>query len=413
MRAISSAIGAAEAIGLDEVDGGQEAGLTEGVGPGIRALRSELVESSGQGKFLKSGGGFGEEDDVQRIVGPVRERDFDWSEAELLGRFQGSAIDLGGGRLVHPGREVAKAETADGGGGVEVEVTRDAGDVSGIWAGDGVEHEQSVFDRARHGAEFVERPAERHGASSRDAAISWTKAGDAAAHGRAHDAAFGFTADGECDEPRRSCRAWASGGTGRAFFEQPGIHGLTAEPDVIEGERAEREFGDENRARGMQALRDGGVFGGNAIAERFGPIGGANASGVEQVFCTPWDAVERTTVVSGGNLLVGLAGLREREFAGESDDAVELGIEALQAVEINIGEASEVSLRCSIHRERRVTGEKAMAASEEGSGPGSTLLRTKRFCEGPEGCPGNTGFHCDQGAMEGSMATLRGPTRRS
>ena len=38
---------AAEAVGLDEVDGGEEARLAEGVGPGVGDLRFELVELRG------------------------------------------------------------------------------------------------------------------------------------------------------------------------------------------------------------------------------------------------------------------------------------------------------------------------------------------------------------------------------
>ena len=64
-------------------------------------------------------------------------------------------------------------------------------------AADRVQHQHGVFDAARHRAEFVERPAQRHRAGTRHAAEGGTQAGDAAAHRRADDAAAGLAADGE------------------------------------------------------------------------------------------------------------------------------------------------------------------------------------------------------------------------
>ncbi len=40
---------AAEAIGLDEIDGGEEARLAEEVGPSIRSLDFELIDAVAQG----------------------------------------------------------------------------------------------------------------------------------------------------------------------------------------------------------------------------------------------------------------------------------------------------------------------------------------------------------------------------
>ncbi len=52
----------------------------------------------------------------------------------------------------------------------------------------------------------------------------------------------------KADEAGGGGGAGAGAGAGGAFFEEPGIHGLAAEPDVVEGERAEAEFGDEDGA---------------------------------------------------------------------------------------------------------------------------------------------------------------------
>ena len=74
---------AAEAVGLDEVDGGEEAGLAEGVGPGVGDLGFEGVDGMVEGDLFEGGGGFGEEDEVEVVVGPVGEGDFDGSHAEF------------------------------------------------------------------------------------------------------------------------------------------------------------------------------------------------------------------------------------------------------------------------------------------------------------------------------------------
>ena len=72
---------AAEAIDLDEVDGGEEVGLAEGVGPGVGDLGFELVDLMVENDLLEGGGAFGEEDEVEVVVGPVGEGDFDGRHA--------------------------------------------------------------------------------------------------------------------------------------------------------------------------------------------------------------------------------------------------------------------------------------------------------------------------------------------
>src|SRR5438034_4680985 len=74
---------------------------------------------------------------------------------------------------------------------------------------------------------------------------------------------------------------------------------------------------------------------------------------------------------------------------------------------------SEVSVFCSIQRDSCVTGEIAMSASLVGNGIASFLLRTNVSRVGPELSPASTGFQRVAGAMCGSSAIFRGPTRRS
>ena len=101
----------------------------------------------------------------------------------------------------------------------------------------------------------------------------------------------------------------------------------------------EAQLGDQHGARIVETLHDRGILGGHAVAIRLGAVGGGDAGGVEQVLPAPGDAVERAAVVSGGDLTVGLLRLPEGQVACERDDAAQLGIEALQPVEIDLGEA--------------------------------------------------------------------------
>src|ERR1051326_4589704 len=75
---------------------------------------------------------------------------------------------------------------------------------------------------------------------------------------------------------------------------------------------------------------------------------------------------------------------------------------------------SDVSLRDSIHLESCVTGANAMSSSEDGSAAPSSFERTKRSIEGSAVTrPGITGFQSVAGVSVASIATLRGPVRRS
>jgi hypothetical protein len=97
----------AETVSLNVVDCGEEAGLAEGVGPGVGDLGFELVELVIEGDLLEGGGRFGEEDEVEVVVRPVGEGDFDGRHAEGGNGGQGGAVYVGGGGFFHPLGEVA------------------------------------------------------------------------------------------------------------------------------------------------------------------------------------------------------------------------------------------------------------------------------------------------------------------
>src|SRR5204862_7327445 len=100
---------------------------------------------------------------------------------------------------------------------------------------------------------------------------------------RRDDAAAGFAADGESDESGGGGGARSGAGAGRPFLEQPGIHGLSAEPDVVERERAERELREQHRAGGIEPADDDGISGRDAILERLRAVRRRDAFGVEEV----------------------------------------------------------------------------------------------------------------------------------
>ena len=70
----------------------------------------------------------------------------------------------------------------------------------------------------------------------------------------------------------------------------------------------------------------------------FGAVGGRDAGGVEQVFRTPRNAVERSAIMAGRNLCVCAFRLLKRVVASKGDDAVNPGIESLDARKIDASE---------------------------------------------------------------------------
>jgi hypothetical protein len=71
---------------------------------------------------------------------------------------------------------------------------------------------------------------------------------------------------------------------------------LSAEPNVVEGERAEAELGDKDSAGFVKAMDNGGVLRGDAVAKWFGAVSGWNSRGVEKIFAAPGDAVKRSGI---------------------------------------------------------------------------------------------------------------------
>ncbi len=80
---------------------------------------------------------------------------------------------------------------------------------------------------------------------------------------------------------------------------------------------------DDDRAGELQLLDDFGVFGGNAVAVLIAAGGSAHAGGVDVVLERDGDAVQRATVVAGGDFFFGLLRLLEGKLGSDGDEGVE------------------------------------------------------------------------------------------
>ena len=74
---------APHAVGLNKIDSRKKARLTEKVRPGIRDLGFQFTEASAERKLFELRSTFGKQNQVQRIVRPVRNRNLDWNHSDL------------------------------------------------------------------------------------------------------------------------------------------------------------------------------------------------------------------------------------------------------------------------------------------------------------------------------------------
>src|SRR3989442_11331251 len=88
----------------------------------------------------------------------------------------------------------------------------------------------------------------------------------------------------------------------------------------------------------MQTLHHNSILFRHAVAKGFRSIGGGNSGRVEQILATPRNAMQWSPVLPCRNFFVGLLRLLQRQLTGQCDNAVQLGIKLLEALEINVGE---------------------------------------------------------------------------
>ena len=111
-----------------------------------------------------------------------------------------------------------------------------------------MKHEHGIFDASGHRSQLIERPAKRHRSSARNTAEGGPQPGNSAPHAGADNAAACLASDRESDKACGSCGTGSCARTGGSFFQQPWIHGLSAEPNIVQCKGTHAELGNEYRA---------------------------------------------------------------------------------------------------------------------------------------------------------------------
>ncbi len=214
-------------------------------------------------------------------------------------------------------------------------MARHARDVAGIGAGNGGDDEKRVLDAAGHGPELVERPAERHRSRPGHPAKRRPEARHPAAHRRVDDASLRLASNRKRDQGGRRRRARTRAAPARPLLEEPWVHRLPAEPDVVQRESAQAELGQKDGSGVVEPLDDDGVGVRDPVPEGLGAPGRLDPLRVEEVLRSPRNSVERAAVLSRFDLRVRAAGLRQRQVFRQRDDALQLRIEPLDPLEVD------------------------------------------------------------------------------
>ncbi len=244
---------AAQAVGLDVVDGREEPRLPEDVRPRVGDLHLQLVEAVRERQLLEGRRRLGEEDRVERAVRPVRQLNLDGNHAELPAGLERRAVDVRRRALLHPAREVADLEALRP---APPRRSRDGSARSRRRPGRGPRSpaRTSIVSSTPR----VIGPSLSSDQQSVIAPVRGTrpKVGrrpvDAAAHRGLDDAP---PVSLPIEKPTRPAAVAAPGpalAAARALLEEPRVHRLAAEPDVVQRQRAEAELRHEHGARLVQ-----------------------------------------------------------------------------------------------------------------------------------------------------------------
>ena len=327
----------ADAVGVDVVDGGDESGVAEHVGPGVPLLPHHPVYAPGPREAVEGRRRLGLQDHPEGSDrDSVRHLDRLQVNPEAAEHVERRPVRLGSiavglveGRLEH-----AHAEVGHRGG----RVVGERGVRLGDGAADGVENEGAVRRAPGHRAELVHAPRECHRAVGGHAPERRPKAGDAVPRRRGDDRPQSLAADRERDEARRNGRARPRARPAGPLVYVPGVLRHAAEPDVAPRERAERQLRDEDGAGGIEATDHLGVGVEGLLPVRFSAPRGWVAGDCEEVLGAPRDAMEGTAVSPSGQFGVEATGLRQRPLRRERDDGLELRVEPLQPREKQLGQ---------------------------------------------------------------------------
>ena len=104
------------------------------------------------------------------------------------------------------------------------------------------------------------------------------------------------------------------------------------------GEFMGRELAHENPTGGDQPRRGGGIRIRNTVFRRPGMPGGPNTRGIVNVLEPERNAMQRTQIPAGGNLLLRLAGCRQCLFRRYCQERVKLRVERFDPGQKRLGQ---------------------------------------------------------------------------
>ena len=350
----------ARALRADVFDRRDEARGAERVRPRAGALLGQQIDRFAARKIVERRRRFRAEDEAERVGGEFGQRhrlELRARRAQHVERVLELPVALlGAAPRVFRVRAAAAAAAPAAGGGLElardvadretgerhlrapVERCIDDGVVAAVAAVDRVEHDGAVLDAPAHRSDLVHRPGERHRAVAADAAVGRAQPDDAARGRGRNDRAARLGADRERDQPRRGRRARSGRRSARAVVGRPRVARRAAEPHAALRQRAHRQLGAQHRAGVAQPLDDGRVHLRHPPFVGCGPPRRPDPFGVEQILHAERDAMQRSAVAAGLDLLVSGGGLRARQVLRQRDDAVELIAVVLEPREIHAGE---------------------------------------------------------------------------
>ena len=241
-------------------------------------------------------------------------------------------------RLLKRRRQVADAQLAHVEIGVPVERQIDHAQILFVGPGDRVKDQRAVLDRPAQRPDPILGPRQRHRAVAADAAERGTQPGDAADRGRRENRSARFGADAEGDAAGRRRTRRAGRRSARSFRRIPRAVGPSAEPLISGRQFSGRQLREHHRAGFTQQTHDR-RFGVDHLApERARSPLRREARDRDDVLAAPRHAVQRSAILAGGDLAVGLLRLTHRQFVGVGDDEIERGVEAAEAIEIHAGQ---------------------------------------------------------------------------
>ena len=207
-----------------------------------------------------------------------------------------------------PGRKL-------GDGGHEIRNGRvHAGWISRIVAREYLQHERRIVHGVSDRAHVIVRVGQRHHAARAHPAVGRLESDHSTVVSGLTNGTGGVGADRRETQPGGNTRRRASRGASSQTLHIPRVVDLAKETDhgaATVGKLVQVLLAYNDCAGRTQAADDFGVFRGNAVFEEFAGGGGADAGGIDDVFESDGNAVQRAAVVATLDLLLGAAGLIE------------------------------------------------------------------------------------------------------